>query len=209
MKNFLIADDHTVVRHGISLIIDEIYPGANIIQIGTLSDVLEVLRIQMMDLLVLDIVFPEGNSLTVLQEAKLLQPDLKILIFSAHDEEHYAVRFMNAGADGFLSKLSDDVEIKNAIRLMMDTGRFVSQNIRDRIIDSFMSGTPVNPIEKLSNKELEIANLLISGLGNLEISNTLDIQKSTVSTYKKRIFEKLKINNVVSLLEVFKNYQIK
>ncbi len=209
MKNFLIADDHTVVRHGISLIIDEIYPGANIIQIGTLSDVLEVLRIQMMDLLVLDIVFPEGNSLTVLQEAKLLQPDLKILIFSAHDEEHYAVRFMNAGADGFLSKLSDDVEIKNAIRLMMDTGRFVSQNIRDRIIDSFMSGTPVNPIEKLSNKELEIANLLISGLGNLEISNTLDIQKSTVSTYKKRIFEKLKINNVVSLLEVFKDYQIK
>lgn len=208
MKSFLIADDHTVVRHGMSLILGEMFKDACVHQTGSLPEVLEILKIKVVDLLLLDITFPEGNSLNIVREAKMIQPSLKILVFSAYEEEQYAVRFMNMGADGYLSKLSTGPEIKEAIRIIISQGRFMSQKVRDKIVDSFIKGSHINPIEKLSNKEMEISNLLIQGYGNLEISNMLNIQKSTVSTFKKRIFEKLNITNVVSLVEIFRSNQI-
>jgi DNA-binding NarL/FixJ family response regulator len=208
MKSFLIADDHTVVRHGMSLIIGEMFKDACVHQTGSLPDVLEILKVKVVDLLLLDVTFPEGNSLNIVREAKMIQPSLKILVFSAYEEEQYAVRFINMGADGYLSKLSTSTEIKEAIRIIITQGRFVSQKVRDKIVDSFIKGSHINPIEKLSNKEMEISNLLIQGYGNLEISNMLNIQKSTVSTFKKRIFEKLQITNVVSLVEIFRSNQI-
>lgn len=201
--SFLIADDHTVVRQGVALIIRELYEKATIFQVDSYTSIIEVLKNQTIDILILDINFPDGNSVKVVPEAKKLQPNIKILVFSAFDESVYALRFFNAGANGYLSKLSKEEEIKAAIVSLVNDGKYISSHTKEKILDSYLLGKKTNPLEHLSNREIEISRLLVKGFGNLEISNTLHIQKTTVSTYKKRIFEKLQIDNLASLFELF------
>lgn len=204
--SFLIADDHSVVRQGVSLLIKELFLNATINLAGTFNDTFKVLRETKVDLLVLDINFPDGNSLNIITEIKNIQPDIKILIFSAYDEDIYAMRYLNAGASGYLNKGTSEEEMKDALKSMLLSGKYITQNIKDRILDSYISKTPINPLEKLSNREVEVARLLIKGYGNLEISELLQIKKTTVSTFKNRVFEKLEIDNLAALIELFQLY---
>lgn len=203
---FLIADDHSVVRQGVSLIIKELFLNASISMAGNFKDTFKLLRESEYDLLILDVNFPDGNSLSVLSEIKAIQPDLKILIFSAYDENIYAMRYLNAGASGYLNKETTEDEMKNAINSMISSGKYITQNIKDKILDSYISKKPVNPLDLLSNREIEVARLLIKGYGNLEILELLKIKKTTVSTYKNRIFEKLEIDNLADLIKLFQLY---
>lgn len=200
---FVVADDHTVVRQGLSMIIKELYEQATIFQVDSFAKIREVLQTEPVDVLILDINFPDGNSITIIPEVKRLWPELKILIFSAFDESVHALRFFNAGANGYLNKLSEEEEIKQAIVTLVNEGKFISAVTKEKILNSYLLGKKINPIEHLSGREIEIARLLVKGYGNLEISNALNIQKTTVSTYKKRIFEKLQIDNLASLIELF------
>lgn len=201
--HFLVADDHTVVRQGLALMIKELYANAVVYQVENFANIMSVLQQQPIEVLILDINFPDGNSITILPEVKKINPAVKIMIFSAFDESVHALRFFNAGANGFLNKLSEEEEIKQAIATLVDEGKFISPLTKEKILNSYLLGKKVNPIEHLSAREIEIARLLVKGYGNLEISNALDIQKTTVSTYKKRIFEKLQIDNLAALIETF------
>ena len=206
---FLIADDHSIVRQGVSLLIKELFFSAKIHQAGNFKETLKVLRETPIDLLVLDINFPDGNSLNIIADIKAIQPDLKILILSAYDEDIYALRYLNAGASGYLNKGSNEEEMKQALKSMMLSGKYITQNIKDRILDSYISKKPINPLELLSNREVEVARLLIKGYGNMEIAEQLQVKKSTVSTFKNRIFEKLEINNLADLIDLFQLYNWK
>ena len=203
---FLIADDHSVVRHGVSLVIKELFFNAKIHHAGTFKETLKTLKETKIDLLVLDINFPDGNSINIIGETKTLQPDLKILIFSAYEESLYALRYLNAGASGYLNKGCHEAEMKQALQSMMVSGKYITQNIKDQILDSYISKKPLNPLEQLSDREIEVARLLIKGFGNMEISEMLHIKKSTVSTFKNRIFEKLAIDNLADLIDFFQLY---
>lgn len=203
---FLIADDHSVVRQGISLVVKELFPNAIIHTAGSFKDTLKKVNETKVDLLILDINFPDGNSINIIPDVKTIQPDIKILIFTAYDESIYAMRYLNAGVSGYLNKGCTEDEIKQAVKSMISTGRYVTQSIKDRILDSYISKTPINPLEKLSIREVEVARLLIKGYGNLEISELLQIKKTTVSTFKNRVFEKLEIDNLASLIELFQLY---
>lgn len=203
---FLIADDHSIVRQGVSLVIKELFFKATIHHAGTFKETLKILKETKVDLLVLDINFPDGNSLSIISEIKVLQPDLKILIFSAYDENLYALRYLNAGVSGYLSKGSNEEEMKQALQSMMVSGKYITQNIKDQILDSYISKKPLNPLELLSDREIEVARLLIKGFGNMEIADMLHIKKSTVSTFKNRIFEKLSIDNLADLIDLFQLY---
>lgn len=201
--SFLLADDHTVVRQGMSMIVKELYENATVFQVENFVTILEVLKNHPIDVLILDINFPDGNSITIVPEVKKLYPNIKIMIFSAFDESIHALRFFNAGANGYLNKLSEEEEIKQAITTLVNEGKFISAVTKEKILNSYLLGKKINPIEHLSGREIEIARLLVKGYGNLEISNALNIQKTTVSTYKKRIFEKLQIDNLAALIELF------
>lgn len=208
MKNnkkisFLVADDHTVVRQGLSMIIKDIYTSATVFQVENFISIIEVLKKEPINVLILDINFPDGNSIAIIPEVKKIRPELKIMIFSAFDETVHALRFFNAGANGYLNKLSEEDEIKFAISTLVTEGKYISDVTKEKILNSYLLGNKTNPIEHLSGREIEIARLLVKGYGNLEISNALDIQKTTVSTYKKRIFEKLQIDNLAELIELF------
>ena len=204
--SFIVADDHSIVRQGVSFVIRELYQGANVLQADNFSEILRLINQEKIDLLVLDVNFPDGSSLSVLPEIKKSQPDVKILIFSAYDEDIYAIRYINAGANGYLNKLCTEDEMKLAITSVMNYGKYTSQNIKDRIVDSFILKTPSNPLEQLSNREIEIAKLMVEGYGNIEICSALDLKKTTVSTYKNRIFEKLKVENLSELYQLFNLY---
>lgn len=204
--HFLIADDHSVVRQGLSVVIRELYPTSKILTSSNFRNTLQVVKDMRLDLLILDISFPEGSSLNIIGEIKNLQPDCKILLFTGHDEDIYAMRFLNAGATGFLNKGGSEEDIRQALRSMMVSGKYVSAHVRNKILDSYINKSPINPLEKLSAREVEVARLLVKGFGNLEISEMLNIRKTTVSTFKNRIYEKLMIDNLAALIELFRLY---
>lgn len=203
--SFLIADDQSIVRKGVSLLVNELFFNPKITHSET-KDIFKVVREIKIDLMVLDINFRDGNSLNIIKEVKSIQPCIKILIFSAYDENIYAMRYLNAGASGYLNKGCSEDEMKKAFTSMILSGKYINQNIKDRISDFYISKKPINPLEQLSNRELEVARLLIKGYGNLEISECLQIKKTTVSTFKNRAFEKLEIDNLADLIEIFQLY---
>lgn len=204
--NFIVADDHRIVRHGISLILKELYYDSNVFEASCFSEILQILDDEKIDMIILDVNFPEGITLSMLPEIKKRQPNAKILIFTAFDEDIYAIKYINSGVNGFLNKLSDFDQIKHAISSTIKIGRYFSQSISDKIINSYLSKSNENPFEQLSNREIEIAKLYVDGYGNVEISAELNIKSTTVSTYKKRIYGKLGIKNLSQLYQLFNIY---
>lgn len=197
----LIVDDHMVVKMGVSIILNSEIDDLDIQFTSTYSETLEKVKQFSYDLIILDINIPGGKNIEMISEIKAIVPEVKILMFSAHEEEFYALRYVSAGADGFLNKLSSEEKLIEAVRSIRELGKYLTDNLIDQLNNNLLNDEPLNPFDKLSKREIEIANLLVRGDGNLEISNNLGIQMSTVSTYKNRIFEKLKINNLVELIE--------
>jgi DNA-binding NarL/FixJ family response regulator len=203
----LLADDHAVVRHGISLIIKDFLPDAEIIHAHDFPFLLEQLKVHEAALAICDINMPGCDSFHIISAIRDIQPDIKILIFSAYPEDLYATRYIQEGANGYLHKDADTETIKNAITTVLKKGRFISDHLLEKYLQSDgLANKDGNPLKNLSNREMEVALLLTQGLGLLEMSNALNLHISTVSTYKTRVFEKLNISNIPELLVVFKNY---
>lgn len=204
---FIAADDHTVVTKSVSFILKELYKDAIVYEIGNIADIVKRLHDTDVNLIMLDVSFPDGDTLSIVPNLKKIQPNLKILIFSGHDEDIYALRYLQVGANGYLNKLSSEDEIKYAINSIINTGKYLSKNVQEKLMDNYIFKKPSNPLEQLSNRELEIARLMVDGYGNIEICLALDLQKSTVSTYKTRIFEKLEIETLADLIQLFTLYK--
>lgn len=206
---FIIADDHSVVRRGVSFVLKELYPAATVFMAASFAEIYKILEAEKVDLLFLDVNFPDGSSLGIIPYLKRVKPGMKILIFSAFDEEIYAVRYLSAGANGYLNKLCTENDIKNAVDLIMLSGKYISENIRMKIMDTFIFNNNFNPLSQLSNREIEIAKLLVKGHSNSAICELLQLKKTTVSTYKRRVFEKLEINKLTSLINIFSSHYFK
>lgn len=205
-RKILLADDHSVVRQGISMILKESYEDLTILHAADFDTALSLLKTNIIHLVVLDISIPEGKGVQMIEMIKSIHPEVKILVFSAYEEELYAMRYLKAGADGYLNKLSSESEFRQAFKSMIEDGTYMSEAIKKKIISASLNKKSDNPLDILSNREMEIARLLVKGEGNLEIANKLNLQNSTVSTYKNRIFEKLTINNTVALVSLLQAY---
>lgn len=209
-KHILIADDHDVVRYGVMLLIKELLPWAEISQVGSFPDAINVVENHQIDLVVLDINIPGGNNIQMLEALDKKQKGIKVLIFSAYDESLYALRYLQAGAKGYLYKQNSNNDVKLALQSVLSGGTYMSKAVKDSLINNLLNNNPEdqNPIEILSNRELEVAQMLIFGHGITEISGALNLQMSTVSTYKNRIFEKLNVENIVQLIDKFRLWNI-
>lgn len=204
--HFLIADDHTIVRQGMQIAIEDTIDNFEIFTASSISQIHEQLEKKPIDIAILDAQLQDGNSFSIIPQIKKKYPKIKILIFTSYDEENYALKFIEAGADGFLSKLSEESEIKKAITQMVEKGKYLPP-FTQKILDLSAQETDfLNPLNRLSEREIQIAELYAKGLGNLEIANILDIKQNTVSTYKKRIFDKLRINTWIELIELIKKH---
>ncbi|MPS72690.1 MAG: response regulator transcription factor [Chryseobacterium sp.] len=204
--NFLLADDHSLIRQGIVFLLEEMELDCGIFHASTLQKILESIQSNPIDIAIIDAHFPDGNSLSILSDIKNIRPEVKILIFSGIDENTQSLKFINAGANGFLSKLSEEDDVKYAISKMIKTGEYISPVTQALLMNSIRNRNLINPLFSLTDRELQIAEMYAEGYGNLEIANKLDIKQNTVSTIKKRIFEKLDIENIVELIELIKNH---
>ena len=199
----LIVDDHMVVKTGVSIILNSEINDLDIQFASTFSETLDKVKQFSYDLIILDINIPGGKNIEMIPEIRAIVPEVKILMFSAHEEEFYALRYVSAGADVFLNKLSSEEKLIEAVRSIREFGKYLTENLIDQLNNNLLNDEPLNPFDILSKREIEIVKLLVKGDRNLEISNFLGIQMSTVSTYKNRVFEKLKINNLVELIEKY------
>ena len=203
-KNILLVDDHLVVRKGIELILVNNINNVTIYNSQNYNEALEILKAVSIDLVLLDININGLENIKIMNEIKSIQKNSKILIFSSHEESQYGLRYIQNGADGYLNKFCNEEKILEAVNEILENGSYYSKEIKEKLNSKLNKKNSKNPLDSLSNREFEISRLLISGYGNLEISNKLEIQMSTVSTYKNRVFEKLNINNIVSLSDLFK-----
>jgi DNA-binding NarL/FixJ family response regulator len=140
----------------------------------------------------------------MVQKIKNIIPSVKILIFSVYNSDTHACPYILAGADGYLNKLCDKEKITSAVDLIMKNGSYIPSEILQDLIKKSTGKEDLNAIDKLSKREMEITELLIEGEGNIEIANKLNINLTTVSTHKNRIFNKLKIKNIIELSNLFK-----
>jgi two-component system invasion response regulator UvrY len=208
-RHILIADDHGVVRYGMMLLLKDLMPWAKISQIGSFNEVVDFVEKTKIDLLILDINLPGGNNIQMLESLNAVQKGIKVLIFSAYEESLYATRYLQAGAKGYLHKQTSNNEIKKAIATVFSGNVYMSDNVKDLMLNKMLNQQEdQSPLDLLSNREFEVAQLLIYGHGITDISTLLKLQISTVSTYKNRIFEKLNVVNIVQLIDKFRFWKI-
>ncbi|MHA6696597.1 response regulator [Chryseobacterium sp. A321] len=206
--NFLLADDHHIVRQGIRFILSDLLDSFTVLEASNLKEIKNTLSHNVVDIAIMDAQYPDGNCLTILPEIREQYPNLKILIFSSFEESDHSLKFLEAGANGFLNKLSNESEIEEAIQNMLKKGEYIAPLTRTLMNLSQHNPNLLNPLNQLSSRELQIAELLAKGYGNLEISNELALKQNTISTFKKRIMEKLGLNSLVELVELVKTHQI-
>lgn len=196
----LIADDHGVVRQGVSLMLRDAFDTIEIEQADSFYETLNLVKDNEFDLLMLDINLPGGDNVSMIEDVRGLQENLRILMFSAYEEDQYGLRYLQAGAQGYLNKLSSEEKILEGVRAVLNGGIYFGSSVDAEALKD------VNPLDTLSAREMEIAGMLVKGEGNLEIANKLGIGMSTVSTYKSRIFEKMGVTNIVTMAEKYWHY---
>ncbi|WP_126246699.1 response regulator [Chitinophaga rhizosphaerae] len=211
MKSVLVSEDHAIVRFGITTIIKDLLEPVKVVEAADFDETVRHLTEQPFDLLILDINIPGGNNLQMISAVRLRQPNIRILIFSGYDEQMFGINYIQAGADGYLEKHAPEEEIRRAIVTMAENGKYLTPGIRTRLMDHAAhhghgSRQPVNPLLGLSGREKEVLLLLAKGISVMNISRALNLQVTTVSTYKSRIFEKLNISNVIELAEMVRLY---
>ncbi len=165
---------------------------------GNALEVIDMVKTEKPDLVLLDISLPEMNGLELLALLKKMEPQLPVLMLSIHPEEQYAIRSLQTGASGYLTKLSAPGELVDAIRRILQGERYVSQSLVDGLLNGMASGSNLHA--KLSTRELQVFSMISSGKTSKEIASKLGISVKTVSTYKARILEKMKMDNNAQLM---------
>lgn len=201
-KQILIVDDHVVVQTGVSIILEEAFPDFIIYTTDNYLDTIKLLSEKEIDLIILDINIPGGKNVEMVKEIKFVYPLIKILMFSVYNADTHACPYIIAGADGYLNKLSDKEQIITAVDSIFKNGSYLPSETLKNLIK--ISTSDSNAIDKLSRREKEITELLLEGEGNIEIATKLNINLTTVSTHKNKIFHKLNIKNIIELSNLFK-----
>lgn len=200
MIKLLIADNHPIVKKGLEILFSA---SSNIQIMGSVDngeDIIDFIKKNPVDIILTEIDLPKLNGLTVLRILKNDFPNIKTIIFSAQPEEVYAINSIKAGASGYVSKSVNIININEAILKVNEGGIYVS----DAINEQLKLGRRVNKngsyYKKLSTRETEVLKLLCVGKKNKEVAKELNVNEKTISTYKARLMRKLKVTNLVDLV---------
>jgi DNA-binding NarL/FixJ family response regulator len=191
MIRVLIADDHAIVREGLKQIVSE--PSDMVVadEAENGNDVLEKIFTNEYEVVILDITMPGINGLDALKQIKRQRPKLPILILSMHPEEQYALRVLKAGASGYLTKESAPEELITAIRRVSSGMKYVSSSLAERLASDLEADHDRPLHEALSDREYQVMCMLTSGKSVKQIAEGLSLSVKTISTYRRRILEKM------------------
>ncbi|MEE4311618.1 MAG: response regulator transcription factor [candidate division KSB1 bacterium] len=206
MIRVLIADDHAVVRLGLKQILSETMDLTIAGEASNGFEVLEKVREDQYDVIVLDITMPGMSGLDVLKQLKAEFPSLPVLILSMHSEEQYAVRALKAGAAGYLTKDRAPEELVSAINLLSQGRRYVTSSLAEKLAIALDMDSQKMPHELLSDREYQVLCFIGQGKTITQISEELHLSAKTISTYRARILQKMKMSNNAELIRyVLKN----
>lgn len=196
----LIADDHPLIREGLKQIISDEKDMEVRGEASNVEEMMQLLEECRYDIVILDITMPGRSGLDALEDLKRKHPDLPVLILSIHPENEYAIRAFRSGAKGYITKQSMPQELVNAIRKMVEGKKYISSSMAEKIIDILGRGDDREPHECLSKREFQVMQKLASGKTIRQIATDLFISENTVRTYKARILEKMRMNNIAELI---------
>lgn len=200
MIRLLIADDHAIVRRGLAQIVSAERDMTVAGEAGDAPALLEQLRKQSYDLLILDISMPGRSGLDVLLELRQQYPQLPVLMQSVHAEPQIAVRALRCGAAGYITKDSLPDELVAAIRKVLAGGKFVSATLAERLAMALVDAGEKPPEETLSVREYEVMRRIAAGRTVSEIARDLSLSVKTVSTYRSRIMTKMHMTTNAELM---------
>lgn len=201
MMRILLADDHTLFRQGLERVLAEGLPGAVFGHAGEIAEALRLAREENWDIAVLDISFAGRSGLDLLKEIKRACPKLPVLILSMHPEKQFAVRALKAGAAGYVTKKVASEELLSAVRRIVAGGRWVTQEVAERLAAEISIPAEKLPHEILSDREFHVFRLLASGATVKAIAEELAVSVQTVSTYRGRIMEKMRLETNADLTQ--------
>lgn len=207
METVLIVDDHEIVRCGIISLIEEMRGAYEIIEAGTCAEVIRIFESREIRYAVLDLSLVDGNLFSPTYDLSVFSEKTRMLVYSMNEEGIYARRLLQKGIRGFVSKQSSMEELKQAIQTVLKGEIYASNNLMESLFNPLAMDAPTNPIHQLSDRELEVVELLVMGLGTKEIANKLDLDMTTISTYRKRAYEKLNVQNLIEMKDVFQWYK--
>ncbi len=195
----LIADDHAVLRKGLIQILADAYTDALFGETSTVSETLDSLSQHVWDVVVLDIFMPGRGGLDALYDIRRLYPRLPVLVLSSAPEAQMATRVLRAGASGYLNKQAAPEELVCAIRRVCAGGRYVSEATAEHLAGTIGRGN-LAPHDTLSDREVQVLQLLMAGKTVKDIAHELSLSPKTVSTYHMRLWDKLHVQNDVELI---------
>ncbi|PTN13139.1 response regulator [Nitrosomonas aestuarii] len=200
MIHVMIADDHAIVRQGLKQILNETEDIRVTGEAETGFQAIKIVRHHDFDVMLLDISLPDRNGIEVLKQIKKDKPNLAVLVLSMHNEHEFAIRALKAGAAGYLNKQSAPAQLVIAIRQVASGDKYVSPAVAQELANSINSDSDQPLYTILSDREFQTLCLIASGKTLSDISAELFLSPKTVSVYRARILEKLKLNNNSELI---------
>jgi two-component system nitrate/nitrite response regulator NarL len=211
----VLADDHVFVRDGIKSLLET---EENILVVGEATDGVEALQevaTNKPDLLIVDIRMPNMTGIEVVDKLRNQNNKVKIIMLSMHESEEYVLKSIRAGADGYLLKGSSKEEFLKALHTVANGGKYFSGDISSILIGQLSNATAALEVKPelvedmvLTKREKEILKLLLSGKGNKEIAEALEISKRTAEVHRFNLMKKLKVKNLIELSNKATDYSL-
>jgi len=204
--HILIADDHAVVRRGLREILADALPHATFSEAANGDELLKLLVNSQAGLVVLDVNMPGRTGLDVLRDVKDAYPRLPVIVLSVQPEDQYALRCLRAGASAYLNKDGAPEELASVAKKVLAGGRYISPHLAEQLFTALdePEGKPLHVL--LSNREHEVMRMIASGIALTGIAERLHVSVKTVSSYRARIMEKMRMKNNAELIRYALNH---
>ena len=210
--DILIADDHELIREGIRQSLLDLNPDDSIYEAEDEQQVMAVLQSETIDVLLLDLVLPNGKSFQLLENVVENYPEIKVAMLTASEDVNDVRRCMDIGASAFITKTSGKSNLVNALRLVIAGGVFISPDLIDKInqsqAEAVNSGEDENEIKTLTNRQREVLALVCKGSSNKEIANLLGLSDNTVKIHMTAILKSLGVSNRTQAVLVANKYGV-
>lgn len=200
MIRVVVADDHAVVRRGLIQILAEVADIDVVAEAATGAEVLRWVQENDCDVVVLDVAMPNGGGIEILDRLRRLRPQVAVLILSVYPEDQYALRALKAGASGYLTKASAPEELTRAIRQVARGRRYITTSLAEMLAAELGREGEKEPHESLSEREYQVMCLLARGKSVSDIAGELSLSVKTVSTYRRRLLEKLELQTTADII---------
>ncbi len=208
-RRILIVDDHPIVRQGLRRLMENEEDLSVCGEAETARDARTAIKDLNPDAVIVDISLKQGDGIELVRDVRAHYATLPMLVLSMHDEAIYAERMLSAGANGYIMKQAASEQFLVSLRRVLDGGIYVSEAVGSNMIQKFASGgsyTSANPIDRLSNRELQILHMIGKGMSTRETANSLNLSIKTVESHRQRIKRKLNLNTGAQLVQYAVNW---